>query len=58
MLVCNYFDSERVTEFIRMFLLGGGNFVQKLADAVVEMIWKYNIIPFDRFILCMVSCYL
>ncbi|ODN05213.1 Mediator of RNA polymerase II transcription subunit 23 [Orchesella cincta] len=32
---------------------GAGQYVNKLADAISDLIWKFNIIPFDRLLLCL-----
>ncbi|OXA58541.1 Mediator of RNA polymerase II transcription subunit 23 [Folsomia candida] len=32
---------------------GSNVVILKLVDSIMEMVWKYNIVPFDRFILCM-----
>lgn len=32
-----------------------GSYVNKCVDAINDMIWKYNIVTFDRLVLCLVS---
>ncbi len=41
-------------DLFSLICLAGSAFVSKFADAIGDMVWKYNVIPFDRLLLCLV----
>jgi len=45
---CDYVVSEFANA-------AAGNHVNKLTDAILNLLWKFNVVPFDRLLLCMVS---